>query len=623
MHSFQKYKKFIPYSDRVFSSIEWSHWFLLFNVFISIIISVRYILNTNYSFTQFATVYQIVNLLGHLWFVNFVFFLFIPFPLAFILTNDRFYRIFCICAAVLGQTVLLIDTQIFHYFKFHINPTLLQVFRDNSDYHTGINFNFLYVVIPILVVAEIVLAKYATHKTNKHRNNWITTACLSIFISSFALSHLIHIWADYTDYQPIIVQDSTLPLSYPMTAKTFIAKNDWIVLPSVEGSNTTSSDMKYPLTSIKVSTSEVKKFNYLVISVKGLGYSMLTQKYMPFTTQFSKKAQLFTNHYAANTLSDEAMFPFFYGISPQYYHSALVNSVSPILIEELQHEEYHVRTFISNESQDKTILDTNTFSTIRERIPETLKSDKETVSAVVSFLEKINEQKSGSAIPQFMYVSLANPSILKNESSKVRFTPTITNDEGKLLSKKLDTRNVETLRNAYANSIYSTDRAIEKIITALEGTSFKDNTIVIITGEYGFDMGYRNLKQFGYSGDYTFEKLHVPFMIHDPSMLPKTYEFISGHEDVAPTLLETYLGVTTPNNEYSTGRNLFNPASNSEFVISGDSRQIYIVENSQITRINRRGGLFLTDSTDNQKAVNIKMPTLLKAMRQLNKFYNE
>ena len=146
---------------------------------------------------------------------------------------------------------------------------------------------------------------------------------------------------------------------------------------------------------------------------------------------------------------------------------------------------------------------------------------------------------------------------------------------------------------------------------------------MIITGEYGFDMGYRNLKQFGYSGDYTFEKLHVPFMIHDPSMLPKTYEFISGHEDVAPTLLETYLGVTTPNNEYSTGRNLFNPASNSEFVISGDSRQIYIVENSQITRINRRGSLFLTDSTDNQKAVNIKMPTLLKAMRQLNKFYNE
>ena len=57
--------------------------------------------------------------------------------------------------------------------------------------------------------------------------------------------------------------------------------------------------------------------------------------------------------------------------------------------------------------------------------------------------------------------------------------------------------------------------------------------------------------------------------------------------------------------------------------ISGDSRQIYIVENSQITRINRRGCLFLTDSTDNQKAVNIKMPTLLKAMRQLNKFYNE
>ena len=199
MKSLQSYKKFIPYSDRVFSSVEWCHWFLLFNVFISILISIRYNLNINYNFSQFGYIYQILNLFGHLWFINFVFFLFVMFPSAFIITNSKTYKVFCVILEILVQTSLLIDTQIFHYFKFHINPTLLQIFSENSNYQSGMNFNFLYVTVPSLIVIEIVLAKYAKHKANKHRNNWISVTCLVTFIGSFALTHLIHIWADYTD----------------------------------------------------------------------------------------------------------------------------------------------------------------------------------------------------------------------------------------------------------------------------------------------------------------------------------------------------------------------------------------------------------------------------------------
>lgn len=621
MKSLQSYKKFIPYSDRVFSSVEWCHWFLLFNVFISILISIRYNLNINYNFSQFGYIYQILNLFGHLWFINFVFFLFVMFPSAFIITNSKTYKVFCVILEILVQTSLLIDTQIFHYFKFHINPTLLQIFSENSNYQSGMNFNFLYVTVPSLIVIEIVLAKYAKHKANKHRNNWISVTCLVTFIGSFALTHLIHIWADYTDYQPILVQDSTLPLSYPMTAKSFIAKNDWIVLPAADN-ETTAREMKYPLSRITVNPHNVRKYNYLIISVKGWNYESLNSKLMPFTDRFSKKTQFFTRHYAANSSSENAMFSFFYGLSPQYFNTASANNISPVLIEELQHEEYHVRTFISNETNDKTILDTSTFSTIRERIPETLNNDLKTANAVVSFLEKLNSVNSANQAPQFIYVSLADPSILKNESGIVRFSPTISNDEGKLLTRKINTKKIEELRNAYANSIYSTDLMIEKIITALEKTSLKNNTIVILAGEFGFELGYNDAWDFGYSGDYTYNKLHVPFMIYDQTETARKYDKLTSHTDLAPTLLEKYLGVTTSYSEYSTGNNLFEKDNPAEFIISGDSSIVYIVENDQITKINNRGNLFVTDSTDHKKTVNIKMPTLLKAMRQLNKFNN-
>lgn len=622
MKTFSNYKKFLPYSDKVFLSIEWCHWFVLFNVFVSIFISIRYLLNINYNFTQFGYFYQIINLIGHIWFINFIVFLFLPFPFAFIITNEKAYKIFALVIAAIGQTLLLIDTQIFHYFKFHINSTLLQIFSENSDFHSGMNFNFLYILVPIIILIESVLVKYASHKVNKHETNWITKAIMAIFIGSFALTHILHVWADYTEYQPILVQDSTLPLSYPMTAKSFIAKNDWIMLPQANSVESTIGDLKYPLTQIKVAPNEVKKFNYLIVSVKGWNYDYLNSKFMPFTDRFSKYAQIFNNHYAANTLNNEAAFSLFYGLSPQYFMSTTINNVSPILIEELQREEYRIKTFINNETHDKTILDTSTFSTLRERIPETLNSDAETIDAVISFIQDYAHQSSSAQIPQFVYVSLMGPSLLKNESQISRFTPTLSHNEGRIISRKLDQKNIEMLRNAYANAIYSTDLYIEKLINTLNETNLKNNTIIILTGEYGFDLGLENIRNFGTSGNYTFSKLHVPLVVYDPSELPHTYSNITSHSDLAPTILEKYLGVVTGSSDYSTGSNIFQAGDGSEYVIAGDSKLVYIIDANQVTMINPRGNLTVTDS-NNDHSIKIKMPTLLKVMRQLNKFYSD
>ena len=46
-----------------------------------------------------------------------------------------------------------------------------------------------------------------------------------LFFVSFITSHLIYVWADAYFYNPITAQKANFPLSYPMTAKSFMERH--------------------------------------------------------------------------------------------------------------------------------------------------------------------------------------------------------------------------------------------------------------------------------------------------------------------------------------------------------------------------------------------------------------
>lgn len=49
-----------------------------------------------------------------------------------------------------------------------------------------------------------------------------------VLTSTFVATHLIYAWADAFLYRPITMQRSNFPLSYPMTARTFLEKQGFI-----------------------------------------------------------------------------------------------------------------------------------------------------------------------------------------------------------------------------------------------------------------------------------------------------------------------------------------------------------------------------------------------------------
>lgn len=586
------YQKRLSYPDRVALQVEWGHWFIFFNVFISIATAVRYVLNSPINPTTVSLIYETVSVIGHFWFVNFVIFLLCLFPLAFIIPKERVFKVLATAVMILSQSVLLIDTQIFHKFHFHLNLQLIQIFTDNSNYHSGMNFNFLLIVIPLLIGIEIILACYASYKAEKHRTNWIARSFVIFFVCCFAATHLLHIWADYAEYEPITDQEATLPLSYPMTAKSFLNKNDWLILPQPD-KITEYNYLNYPLSPIKFNPNNAKDPSYLLITVKDLSYEAADENSMPYLASIRGEALDFTEHYANDTDTGNSCFSLFYGLSPQYRRHFTRSQVTPLLIDELQRHSYTINRIISSSGgkPEETVV----FTGLRTKNGGYEKSDDAAVSSATAYIAANWNRNTKNA----MYVSLEAPALVfKSGGSKGEIS--------------------QRILKHYTAALKKTDAGIKKIVEALRQTGEDQNTVVIITGLTG-----KSLTQDQQEPDsLSYESLHVPLLVIHPGYKADKISYLTSHTDVAPTLLVTDLGVTSSISDFSNGYSLFGQDRDS-FILAGNNRKVGIIEADQITLFSKKGTYMVTDSKKGDKATesSITMQTLVRVTRQLHKFF--
>ena len=224
MNNSINYLKNFSYKEQVSRSALWGHHFLFLNVLLSLLIGLTYVYAapSTDSFTAFF--YLIVTWMGHMGFLAFVTYLIILFPLTFI-GNFRYYRVFSVIIAVLFHSILLFDAKLYLYVKIHLSLTALNLIFRELDFNTGLNYNFLFIAIPIVIAFELFFAKLSTK--NLYRNGskkWVKITSL-VFIAAFVSSHCIHIWADATRYDKITILRSSFPAHYPMTAKSFLSSH--------------------------------------------------------------------------------------------------------------------------------------------------------------------------------------------------------------------------------------------------------------------------------------------------------------------------------------------------------------------------------------------------------------
>ena len=147
-----------------------------------------------------------------------------------------------------------------------------------------------------------------------------------------------------------------------------------------------------------------------------------------------------------------------------------------------------------------------------------------------------------------------------------------------------------------------------------------EDTLVIITGVSGklFTSNPHEVRS-----NMSPDNVHVPLVIHWPGKVPaKDVNYRTSHYGIAPTLMSQVLGCTNAPTDYSAGRSLLQPDSES-WIYVGDNLVFGIYQDSEITVIDRHGKYRIYDENyEHRLRKKMSAPELIEVMREGRRLYN-
>src|SRR5690606_9895432 len=107
----------------------------------------------------------------------------------------------------------------------HLNPVVWELLLSKEKTSFNAEWQYLFAAVPVIFLLQIAISEWIWKKQRKLSRKRIGKPATVIFFLCFLSSHLIYIWADAFFYGPITSQRANFPLSYPMTAKSFMEKH--------------------------------------------------------------------------------------------------------------------------------------------------------------------------------------------------------------------------------------------------------------------------------------------------------------------------------------------------------------------------------------------------------------
>ncbi len=574
--------------DKTSQIVSWGHWFTLFNILVVILLGSQYLLIADWPRTFMGRFYAIISAIGHFSFLTFIVYLILLFPLSFLIHSSRWQRIIATIVATIGISLLLIDVEVFSHFRMHLNLSIWQLFT--SDKASFLNSAFI--LIPFILLVEILFSIWSWKKQRSlsKRKRFARPVVIG-FILCFVSSHLIHIWADANFYRPITMQRSSLPLSYPLTARHFLERYGFIEENgyrnrAIQEGNPFAIAIEYPLDKISFNENQDKP-NILIIDINGWNDRLLANN-MPWLKEFASQNIQFTNHYGASSQAYLNNFSLFYGLDPNYYNSILAGHKPSVLFETVTKQHYNVGLFSADgfsEPLYRYALLSN-FTT-----PDGKKqSNKQTTDNWMAWHDEQNQLENHAPLFSVIQYSLG----AKN--------------------KKMPITELET-------DAKKLDQYLESLIAYLTLSNAYENTIIIITGSN--DIKIDDAKKSALRNDevsFNRNTLKVPLIISWPGKEAKEVNNITSETDILRTLMQDALNVTTPAKQYSQGQNLFNQQER-EWILAGSENQVAALYGNKTVVIDAYGRSKIYDLNGNQlKDEKINLPTFLQIVTENRHF---
>ncbi len=607
------------YRDNVSRLIGWGHWLVFFNILLAMAVSSRYLLVGGWPDTPFGVVYMLISWAGHFAFLTFVTYLLTLFPLTFLVARVKVVLFMGATIATAALTLLLVDTQVFSLFKFHLNPTVWRLLLEQVQTQGATGWGWLFIWVPVLFLFELWLASWLWRWCQRRRRNLTWPLALPLLVCFF-LTHSLHIWADAWVYSPITHQKANFPLSYPMTAKSFLIKQGWLDEGQhqqlAKKASASQPNLNYPLRPLTVAAPEQAP-NILLIVADGLRADQLDAITMPNLQRFAQRNLRFNNHLSAGNQTNTALFSLFYSLPTKYQAEIEEAGIGPILIDELQRQDYRFSMFVSG-GLDKDLYKKAIFSTLRHRhftrAPDGALGDQLVVS---DFSHWVTQQDSERPWFSFVYLDALNTLDLP-EGVEGPFQPSLQQLNP---SQSYDKQQEKALMNRYRNSVFYTDRLVGQLL-ALSRSQIERETLVIVTSGHGMEFNDMGNNTWGFGNAYSPAQLQVPLVLSwsgQPS--PAEFDHPTSQLDLVPTLLSQVLGVQSSERNYSTGQSLFK-VDPKRWRLASDPDEYAIYQEQDITLFNRRGDVHLLRAKDYKADPNAnpELSLLLQVMSDLNRF---
>ncbi|MGL5030515.1 MAG: DUF3413 domain-containing protein [Aeromonas sp.] len=607
-----------PYRDNVSRLITWGHWFSFFNIILAMLIATRYLGAISWPATTLGVVYLVVSWIGHFSFLTFVTYLLTVFPLSFVVTKEKSLRFIAAIIATLALVALLIDTQVFRLFKFHLNSQVWQLLLDQAQTEEGSIWSIIFVAVPTIFLLELLLSAYVWRKINKRKRRQYGNQIGLALLVCFILTHVVNSWADATLYQPITMQKANFPLSYPMTARSFLAKHGWLDLDQYEKQAATQrensdSRMHYPLRPLNVNPPP-QHSNLLILVVDSLRFDMLNSTNMPNLQHYADQHITFSNHLSGGNDDLMGMFGLFYGLPGHYYKDISSDKRPPVLFDEMLRQDYQFGLFGTMEDAQK--YRQSILAGLRKQVFVSEQTDNaKLLTDWKQWLDTRTPER-----PWFSLVYLSSPGDYQLPASmKGPFQPELAHFNPATAYRP---ENLQKLENRYKNSVFYTDQLLKQMLTDLHAQGMDSNTIVVITANHGQAFNDADSRHWGTESNYSLAQVQVPMVLAWPGRESHIFTQPSSHFDLAPTLMQGMLGVRNAPRDYSIGRSLFD-ASPRQWLLAGDQNDFAIYQGNTITHFNKQGDFELLERESYRpiKHGSPDMGAMIQVMNQLNRFY--
>ncbi len=591
------------YGERVSRLVGWGHWFAFFNIVASMLIGTRYITQSPWPETLLGQCYLAISWVGHFGFLVFALYLLVLFPLTFVLPSRKLFRLVAVIFATVGQTILLVDTQAYQSINLHLNPVVWELLFSDDKSTLSTDLQHLFVVMPFIFLIQLALSEWVWRQQRKLSHKHIGRPIAFLFFLTFIASHLVYIWADAYFYNPITSQRTNFPLSYPMTAKSFMERHGFLdrkeYLKRLAENQGNAELVNYPLEKLEFNR-RVNKLNVLMISINNLRADALNKHEMPNLYEFAQSNQNFHNHYSSSNDTYGA-FGLFYGLPTSYASSIQAQGTSPVMLDVLKQQGYSFGLFSGNGFEDDLYSDI-IFKNLSEQLDgKQARSDQQSISDWNTWLTENAKQ------PWFSFIEV---------SAVDNFESVPSNSNQEMLAS-------ERFKKAYEYAVSSADQTVAGIIDALKQTNLLTNTIVIITSNHGSEFNETNTNSWGASSNYSRYQLQVPMVIHWPGRLAGDFTHNTSHLDLSVTLLQDMLGVSSNPYDYSSGRNLFDE-SRRRWILSGDTNELALITGTQTTVIDKFGNYKLYDNDYKRlRDESPRMPVLMQGLTELQRFYSK